>query len=67
MAKKYDFITFISKSFILRRPRIANFDCNHVIIKTTFKDSKRLKELEIMYYNAIHICNSRMTKVADFR
>ena len=38
--------------FILRRPRVANFadiiKIATMFIKTTFKDPKKLKELEIM-------------------
>ena len=47
-------------TFIWRRPRVAIFAdiIKFVIlrIKTIFKDSKILKELEIMYQNAIYIC-----------
>ena len=53
MDKKYDVITFISKFFILRRPRAAIFADNIQIaamfIKIIFKDSKKLKEKEIIY------------------
>ena len=39
--------------FILRKPRVANFtDIIKITVmfaKTTFKDSKKLKELETMY------------------
>ena len=58
----YDVITFISKAFILGRLRVASFvDINKIVtifIKKIFKDSKNLKELEIMYQNAIYICIS---------
>ena len=46
-------------SFVLRRPRVAIFagiiKIITMFIKTIFKDSKKLKELEIMYHNAIYI------------
>ena len=45
---------------MLRRPRVVIFAGITIIvtilIKTIFKDSKKLKELEIMYQNAIKIC-----------
>ena len=47
MVRKYDVIIFISKQLYFRRPRLANFAI--MFIKTTFKDSKKLKELEIMH------------------
>ena len=53
MTRKYDVINFISKYFILRRPSVAIFaDITKIVtmfFKTIFKDSKKLKELEIMY------------------
>ena len=40
-------------TFILRRPRVANFadiiETAAMFIKITFKNSKKLKELEVMY------------------
>ena len=43
-------------------PRIANFaDIMKTIIifiKTIFKDSKKLKELDVTYYDAVYICIS---------
>ena len=47
--------------FILRRPTVANFADIIKIpnsIKKAFKDSKKLKELEIMCSNAIYVCTS---------
>ena len=62
MDKNYELITFIQNIFILRRSRVNIFDdiikTVTIFIKTTFKDSKKLKELEIMYQNAIYICIS---------
>ena len=62
MDKNYELITFIQNIFILRRSRVNTFDdiikTVTIFIKTTFKDSKKLKELEIMYQNAIYICIS---------
>ena len=62
MNRSNDAITFISKHFILRRPRVAILltSSKHVtmFIKTIFKDSKKLKGLEIMYENAVYICIS---------
>ena len=53
MDRNYD----ILNTFILRRATVANFaDIIKIAImftKTTFKDSKKLKELEIMYSNDI--------------
>ena len=44
----------------LRRPRVANFadiiKIATMFTKTTFKDSKKLKELENVYQSAICIC-----------
>ena len=55
---------------ILRRPRVASFaDVIKVattLIKTIFKDSKKLKESEIMYQNAIYIRISRYSKICWF-
>ena len=61
MVKNYDSIIAISKYRYLRmRAGVANFagiiKIVIVFIKTTFKDSKKLKELEIVYQNAIYIC-----------
>ena len=54
------FFFFWDISFILRRPRVANFaDIIKIVtmlIRKTFKESKKkLKELQIMYENAIYI------------
>ena len=47
---------------VLRKLRVAIFANNIKIvtlfIKTTFKDSKKLKELQIVYQNATYICIS---------
>ena len=47
MDGNYDVITFISKYFIFRRPRLANFadiiKITIMFIKTIFKDSKNVK------------------------
>ena len=51
MTRNYDVMTFISK-YILRRLRVANFadiiKIETIFIKTLFKNSKKLKELETM-------------------
>ena len=52
---------FFQNNFIVRRPRVAIFAVIikfvTMCIKTILKDSKKvLKELEIKYQNAIHIC-----------
>ena len=44
MDRNYDAIAFISKYLYFR---VANFA--DIKIETTFKDSKKLKELEIIY------------------
>ena len=38
-----------------------------IFIKTIFKDTKKLKGLEIMYQNAAYICIFDLAKFADFR
>ena len=47
MDKNYDVLTFISKCFHLRKPRVANITdiikIATMFIKTTFKDSKKVK------------------------
>ena len=46
-------MTFISKYFNWKGPRVTNFaeiiKIATMFVKTIFKDSKNLKELEIMY------------------
>ena len=63
MDRNYDSITFISKYLYFQKPRLANFtDIITIVtmfIKTSFKDSKKLKELEITHENAICISISR--------
>ena len=50
MDRNYDVIAFISK--YLRMPRTANFADSIkiviILVKITFKDSKKLKKLDIM-------------------
>ena len=45
---------------MLGRPRVASFTdiikIATMFIETTFKDTKNVEELEIMYQNAIYIC-----------
>ena len=56
MDKNYDVITFISKYFLLRRPRVANFadiKIATMFIKTTFKGSKKVKRIR----NYVLKCN----------
>ena len=54
----------------LRRHTVANFadivKISTMFIKKTFKNSKKLKELEIMYSNAIYISISRYSKICWF-
>ena len=53
----YDVITLSQSTFVLKRPRVASFA--HIIkiatmvIKTTFKDSKKVKRLRnyVLKYN----------------
>ena len=70
MDRNYDVLTFISKYLFLRRPRVANsadiIKIATMFIKTTFKDSKKLKELEIIYSNKSKSVFLEITKVADF-
>ena len=53
MDSNYDVIILISNIFILRTLRVTNFadiiKAAIMLIKTTFIDSKKLKELAIMY------------------
>ena len=60
MDRNYDVITFISNTFILRRPEVAILaDIIKIVtmfIKTMIKE--KLKELEIMYQNSVYICIS---------
>ena len=54
-------------AFILRRPSLANFadiiKISTMFIKKPLKTEKKLKELEIMYSNAIYICISWYSKI----
>ena len=53
--------TLFPNTFILRRQKAANFADMKIatmFIKTTFKDTKKLKQLEIIDLNAICICTS---------
>ena len=67
----YDAITFILKNVILRIPGIAIFaDITKIItifIETFLKTQKELKELDIIYQNAIYICIFFYNKSFDFR
>ena len=58
MVKNYDVITIISK-YLLRKPGVDNFaDIIKIVtafIKKNFKDSKKIKKIEIMYQNPIYI------------
>ena len=49
MGRNYAVITFISKTFILRRPRVAYFanitEIVTMFVKTTFKDSQKVKRI----------------------
>ena len=63
--RNYDVITF-QNTLILRRPSVAIFayiiKIATMFIKTIFKDSKKLKESQIMYQNAIYIWISWYSK-----
>ena len=65
MDRNYDVITFISKYqniFTLRWPGVSIFayiiKIVAMFIKTIIKDSRKLKELEVMFENSIYICFS---------
>ena len=47
---------FIQNAFILRKPRVALFVDITAFVTTIFKNSKKLEELEILYWNSIYIC-----------
>ena len=57
MDRNYDVITFISVYLFLRRSRVANFadiiKIASLFIKTTFKDSKKVKRIR----NYVLKCN----------
>ena len=65
----YDFITLFRNTFTLRRLRVANFadiiKIATMFIKAIFKDSKKLKELEVKMQSIFAFFGK--TKVADFR
>ena len=46
MDRNYDFITFISNVFIVRRPKVANFADIKMFIKKTLKDLKKFKRIK---------------------
>ena len=46
MDRNYDFITFISNVFILRRRKVANFADIKMFIKKTLKDLKKFKRIK---------------------
>ena len=52
MRINYDVISLLQNTFILRRPRVVNFDevvkIVIMLIKATFKTQKKSAELEIM-------------------
>ena len=59
MGRNYDVITFISNTFISRRARVAIFaDIIPHLLKQSLKIQRTLKEIEIMYQNAIYFCIS---------
>ena len=53
MCRNYDVRIVISKYFVLNWPRVVNFadiiKIAIIVIKTTFKASKKLKEVENIY------------------
>ena len=57
MDRNYDVITFVSKTFILRRPRVADFadiiKITTMFIKTIFENSKKVKIIRnyVLKYN----------------
>ena len=63
----YYVILYSENIFILRMSREAIFtDIIKILTifnKTIFKDSKKLKDIEIMHPNAICICISRYSKI----
>ena len=67
MDRNYDVITLFQLLFILRRSRVDIFaDIIKLVtmfIKTIFKGTKKLKELEMTYQNAICICISWYCKI----
>ena len=68
MNRNNDVITLLQITFILRRSRVSDFSdiikIATMFIKTTFKDSKKLKELEAMQSISVFL---DVTKVADFQ
>ena len=59
--------TLSQNAFILRRPKVANFadiiKISTMFNKKTFKDSKKIKKLEVMSSNAIYIYISWYSKI----
>ena len=57
----YDVITFISKYIYRKKAKSSHFRWNHQNFTHLLKSlsiQKNLKELEIMYQNALYICIS---------
>ena len=69
MDRSYDVITFY-KTFIWRSPRVTNFaDIIKIVamlLKHSLKTQKKLKEVEIMYWNAIYIYISGCSRICWF-
>ena len=67
MDRNYDVITFFQKTFLLRKPGVAIFaDIIKIVtmfLKTIFKISGEVEELEVMYLHGIYIgiCSYRKT------
>ena len=61
---------YFKKPFFLRSLRVANFvdfiKIATMFVKTNFKDSKKLKELKVMYENAIYVHISWYSKSCWF-
>ena len=60
MEISYDAIAFISKHIILRRPGIATLaelpKLLLFLLKQSLKTQEKLKELKILYQNAVYTC-----------
>ena len=49
MNRNFEVITFISEYLYFQKASSSQFEIATMFITTTFKDSKKLKELKIMY------------------
>ena len=65
--RNYDVITFIRKYLYFKKTEqlffLTSSKLQPYLLKLFLKTQKKLKELDIMYQNAIYICISRYGKI----